>query len=304
MTLDFTEDLKNISCLIQEVDIPQFVYKMHTMFGDYHQDLIANMNVLATGTVTDYIAVMSHNHISLHDAHFAYCRFSELHQILYTSEYKDAYLFCLHTDQKQEGSTMGSVILTDVKRLKDDIRDNGILPISIQAVRESGRKAQIPMDRWYRMDLSEKQKLQSWGYQYSSTGLDAVKDHYAALLKGWQEAACPMQENFVLDRFNEVYMAKAKYPQEGMYRIPYQMATKIAICGDTTAFRLLPEGPKELTTIAAISRGLPMESNLDFAIRQEDMEALASFIRREAGKLMEVHREEPRPKRRTSELTR
>ncbi len=303
MTLDFTEDMKQMSCFIQEVDIPQFVYKLHTLFGDYHQDLIANMNMLATGTVPDYIAVMSHNHISLHDAHFAYCRFCELHQILYTSEYKDAHLFCLHIDQKQEGAAIGSVLLTDVKRLKDDIRDNGILPIGIQAVRESGRKAQIPMDRWYRMDLSEKQKLRSWGYQYSPTGLDAVKDHYAALLNEWKEAACPMQEIFVLERFNEIYMAAAQYPQEGMYRIPYPMATQAAICRDASVFRLLPDGPKELTPITAISIGLPFESNLDFAVRQEDMNTLASFIRRETGKILEACRGEPRPQRRTSELS-
>ncbi len=303
MTLDFTEDMKKMSCFIQEVDIPQFVYKLHTLFGDYHQNMIVNMTMLATGTCPDYIAVMSRNRISLHDAHFAYCRFSELHQILYTSEYKDAHLFCLHIDQQQEGATIGSVLLTDVNRLKNDIQEKGILPIGIKAVRENGRKAQISFDRWNHMAFADKQKLQSWGFHYSPTGLETVKNHYISLLKGWQESACPMQEQFVLDRFNEVYMAAAKYPQEGMYRIPYQIATKIAICGDTTAFRLLPEGPKELTTIAAISRGLPFESNLDFAIRQEDMEALIPFIRREAGKLMEAHREEPRPKRRTSELS-
>ncbi len=106
MTLDFTEDMKKMSCFIQEVDIPQFVYKLHTLFGDYHQNMIVNMTMLATGTCPDYIAVMSRNRISLHDAHFAYCRFSELHQILYTSEYKDAHLFCLHM--------IGSLWLTDI----------------------------------------------------------------------------------------------------------------------------------------------------------------------------------------------
>ena len=65
---------------IQNTDITEFVYKLHVLGGDYMRNAERNLSVLTRQGCTDYIALMSEQHIRLEDATLIYQKGMDFNQ--------------------------------------------------------------------------------------------------------------------------------------------------------------------------------------------------------------------------------
>lgn len=79
---------------ISEVDLTDFIYKLHIMCGDYTEDVERNMSSLMKGHGTDLIAVMGNGRLRLGDAMDAYCSTGKIQQTILQENMKMAVRSC------------------------------------------------------------------------------------------------------------------------------------------------------------------------------------------------------------------
>ena len=147
---------------ISEVDLTDFIYKLHIMCGDYTEDVERNMSSLMKGHGTDLIAVMGNGRLRLGDAMDAYCSTGKIQQTIFTREYEDGRAFLFHIMEERYGHFYGEVLLTDVNTLRQDIRGVIQYPSGVSIVDSGGEQTEISLEAWMTMRLCEKLELLTW----------------------------------------------------------------------------------------------------------------------------------------------
>lgn len=267
---------------ISEVDLTDFIYKLHIMCGDYTEDVERNMSSLMKGHGTDLIAVMGNGHLRLGDAMDAYCSTGKIQQTIFTREYEDGRAFLFHIMEERYGHFYGEVLLTDVNTLRQDIRGVIQYPSGVSIVDSGGEQTEISLEAWMTMRLCEKLELRTWGFRYREDQTGLIQVHLLEIFDVWRKLAVQVSDEYIQHQLNMEYMLDAENSDPDMIRIPMETAKQILLYGDCPVYRLYPYDPEQLPAIAAFTCGLWYQEEQEFAVMPEDAGALNRLAQREA----------------------
>lgn len=279
---------------IPEVDLTDFIYKLHMLCGDFLGDVDQNMRSLMKGQGAELIAVMGNGHLQLGDAMDAYCSTGKMQQTIFTRGFEDGRAFLFHIMEEQYGHFYGEVLMTDVDTLRQDIRSTIQYPYGVSIVDSGDEQAEISLEEWITMRLCEKLELRTWGFRYREDQTGLIQVHLLEIFDVWRKLAIQVSDEYIQDRLNTEYMLDAENSDPDMIRIPMETAKQLLLYGDCPVYRLYPYEPEKLPAIAAFTSGLWYQDEQEFAIMPEDTGALNRLAQRETDKFLRNRIQEER----------
>lgn len=284
---------------VKDTDITRFAYMLHVLAGDFLRESEFNMRTLATEVQPDAIAIMGKNHMWLHDTLAAYRTTADLHQMIFTTEYIGARAFLFHADKTENDHQYGDILMMDLDTLRKDVKAFSQLPSGVSVQEKDGQETVISLEKWHQMEPYEKSALKSWGFQYASETMAALREHYAEVFDRWKSQAFMVSDEFLEERLNVEYMEEAQNPDMDKYRIPLGTARQMLLYDEAPVYRLLPSGAEKIPPIAAVTTGLWYENYREFAVAPEDLGALNLLCGREVERLLgnrpQQNKEKPAP---------
>ena len=196
----------------------------------------------------------------------------------------------------------------DAAALKADIQNNSIRFTHVDATLKTGQDQTFTPEEWNAMELIDRDKLQSWTRHFEPDDLASVHKHLEEIREAHADSGRNVDANTLLAGLNKSYMSKAEHPQPDMLRVTLPVAKEMLTHGDAEVYRLMNDGPKELSPLDAMkSRGaLQYQLYREFAVYRNGLDGLDKWAAREAKALAAERVREPeapeKPKLREPEL--
>ena len=266
---------------VKDAAITDFVYKYHILAGDFLRESEFNMRTLIDGGKSYFTAIMGDLHTYLDHTHYAYETVGDLHNMILTTEYKEARAFLFRVNEMKDGLAYGDILFTNLDFLRKDIDSHTITPKGISFVDQNGAEKSVDFKQWAEMDLWEKDSLKYWKYNFSAEDLADTQHRYTSNFEKWISLSDNITADYLLERLNNEYMCEAEHPQQNMYRIPLETAKQMLLYNDAPVYRLLPGEPEQLQPLTAIKTGLWYSFYRAFAIKREHFAGLNKMCQRE-----------------------
>ena len=274
---------------VKDTDLTEFVCRYHILAGDYLREMDDNLLAFLQGGAKDFTAIFNSRNTWLDSSASAYQASSDLHNLLYTTDYQGARVFLFHVDHMENGHAYGNILLTDTDFLCRDVNQRTIYPVGILATDKNGSETRLSFEQWAEMNLSEKEAFALWDYQYTAEALSDIERHCASFFETWDLRADLQSADYLLLRLNDEYMSESFHPRYEMYRIPPETAKQMLLYNDAPVYRLEQGGPKEVKPLAAIKSDFWKETpRPEFAVKTEGLKGIAHICRREINRLLDT----------------
>lgn len=281
---------------VKDTDLTEFICRYHMLAGDYLREMDDNLLAFLKGDANDFIAIFNDRNTWLDNSASAYQPSKELHSLLYTSDYQGARVFLFHIDRMENGHAYGDVLLTNTDFLCRDVNQHTVSPVGILTVDKTGVEAHLSFEQWAAMNLSEKEALPFWDYQYAEGVLPDLDRHCSSFFATWNLRADLQSADYLLLRLNSEYMSESFHPHYDMYRIPPGTAKQMLLYNDAPVYLLEQGGPKEIKPLAAVKSELWKKTpSPEFAIKAKDLNGLDHICRREINRLLDTQKEHQPP---------
>lgn len=282
---------------LEDIDLTDFFYKLHTVAGDYWNESVPNMNRLAFDGADDYCVLMNDDNIVLYPTELTYRENTDINDALRAFPH-DARAYLFQIDEKKEGRQYGTALLVNCGELSEHIAASTISFLSVEATQRFGPDKHFSRSEWQTLEGIDKSFLESWKFRYGASDIANTADRQAAFWHRCKAEAEAVTPETLLGWLNAEYMRQADHPEPEMLRIPLGTAKSMLLHEDAPVYRLLPKGPEQLAPIAAAKgNGLWFERYREFAVKREDHAGLDKMCRREAGKLLGIAPERKAPDR-------
>ncbi|MDR2515415.1 MAG: hypothetical protein LBD02_09485 [Christensenellaceae bacterium] len=272
--------------MVTDVEVPAFLAQLHAVAGNFSRDAEHNIGLLAGLRSADYLLLMGQDGAYLTEAAHAYRRGATAFDLWMNAvEKPETQAFSIHL-MNVHGQIAGTIVQADVAARQQDILENSIKPIKVEATMQNGETLAYTPAAWDALDLIEKDRVQDYHRVFEDDGYRQVNHHVDTRFED-EAAACrtvPAQE--FLTAVNAVYMDHARCPQPDMLRISQTAAQEMLARGDGDVYRLLPEGPEKLLPTDAVKSGLWFSEHREFAIRRENAAGLEKWAERSASAAM------------------
>ena len=190
---------------VKDTDITEFICRYHTLAGNYLRERDDNLLTFLRGGAKDFTAIFNDLNTWLDYSAFAYQSPADLHNLLYTTAYQGARAFLFHIDRTEEGHAYGDILLTDTDFLCRDVKKYTISPVGIRAMDKSGVETRLTFEQWAAMDLSAKESLTFWDYQYAEESLAELNQHCASFFERWEPRADLISTAYHRERQNRCF---------------------------------------------------------------------------------------------------
>lgn len=284
-------------CSASDVDLTDFIYKLHMLSGDFMEEAERNMSFLMKGQGSDLIAVSGRGHLQLGDAQEAYCSTAEFHQTIFTEGYEEGKVFLFYINEERYGHFYGDFLMLDMDTLRQDIKEMIQYPLAVSIMNTEGERETISLDKWFLMQLYEKMELSTWQFLYGKEQIRKIQEHISGNFERWKWTALQVTDEQVQEQLNREYMLKAENPDPDMWRIPMETAKQLLLYGDCPVFRLYLHGPENLPQIAAVTSGLWYQDAQVFAVMPESIGAVNRLVQRETDRFLRNRMQKERPGR-------
>jgi hypothetical protein len=294
-----------------DTDLTAFVLKTHALCGDFMPDAWFNLNTLEDRRSAEYLMLVTDNVITLTAAAHAYREGTPAHDAFTgAADAPGAKAFALHVTDVHQEHVVGDIVALDAAALKEDIQNNRIQFRTVFALAETGPQSSLTFtaEEWNAMEPIERDKFQSWTRHFESEDQQTVLRHLEDVRETHAATGRSVDANALLAGLNQDYMSKAEHPQPDMLRVTLPVAKDMLTRGDAQVYRLMNDGPKELSPLDAMQSrgGLQYQHYREFAILREDAGALDKWAGREAKALtaerQKDHGAPEKPKSRGPEL--
>jgi hypothetical protein len=288
-----------------DADLTAFVLKAHALGGDFMADAPRNLSTLEARRSAEYLMTVTNQSIFLTEAAHVYREGSDAYNTVMAAVEKDgAKAFALHVIDIHGEHVAGDIAALDVGTLGNgalevDILTNSIRFTRVDAVAKSGEAQTFTPDQWVALEPTDRDRLQSWTRHFDSADQQAVLRHLEDVRETHAASGRVVGSDELLTKLNADYMASAECSRPDMLRVTLPAAKEMLTHGDAQVYRLLPEGPKELSPLDAMQSrgGLWYQQHREFAIKRGDIGSLDKWAGREA-KAIAVQRQ---PERETPE---
>ena len=201
---------------VKDTDLTEFVCRYHILAGDYLREMDDNLLAFLKGGAKDFTAIFNSRNTWLDSSASAYQASSDLHNLLYTTDYQGARVFLFHVDHMENGHAYGNILLTDTDFLCRDVNQRTIYPVGILATDKNGSETRLSFEQWAEMNLYEKEAFALWDYQYTAEALSDIERHCASFFETWDLRADLQSADYLLLRLNDEYMSESFHPRYEM----------------------------------------------------------------------------------------
>lgn len=272
--------------MVEGADIPAFLTALHAVAGDYSRDVEYNLGVLSKLKSSEYLLLMDGKAAFLTETAHAYRRgTTEFNAWMNAVEKPGMQGFAFHLTQVH-GEITGNVVQIDINQRQLDILHNSIHPVKIEATMKDGSRQDYSPGEWEALSPIEKDRVQDWRREFQEEDYAKVNHHLDDLRGNDEENCKPADATRFLADANASYMHGAQHPEQDMLRISQTAAKEMLARGDGEVFRLLPNGPEQLSPTDAVKSGLWFSEHREFAIRREDGNGLQRWSERSAQDIM------------------
>lgn len=135
---------------VKNTDITEFICQYHMLAGDYLREMGDNLLAFLKGGTKDFTAIFNSLNTWLDSSASAYQASSDLHNLLYTTDYQGARVFLFHTNHMENGHAYGDILLTDTAFLCRDVNQRTIYPVGILATDKNGMESRLSFEQYSR----------------------------------------------------------------------------------------------------------------------------------------------------------
>jgi hypothetical protein len=153
--------------------------------------------------------------------------------------------------------------------------------------RKDGVEQSLTREEFMRLELIDRDKIQSWTYKHDPADLAALESHISEYYSRAENAARIVSSFDLLETLNRSYMEQASNPYPDMLRIPQQAAKEMILGSYAPVYRLVFGKPVELGPKDLImSGGLNYQYDREFGVKKADADGLHKWGEAVAGRLL------------------
>lgn len=270
---------------VENTDLTVLLAKMHAVGGEYMADAHYNLCVLESKRSAEYLMVMNGRSVFLTEAAHAYRRgTTAFDAILTADESPDTRAFALHVTDMHAGHVTGDLVEVNIRELQLDVLHCSIHPVQIDAKSKFGEDISFTPEEWAKQEPTDRDRLESWTRRFDPADSQSVIRHLDDVSDSHAQSRENVSPDKVLSDLNTIYMAKAECKPPDMLRVPLAAAKDMLSHSDTSVYRLLPEGAKELSPLDAMQSrgGLWFQEHCEFAVKKADAVGLGKWASRAA----------------------
>lgn len=265
-----------------DVDVPAFLAALHATAGDFSRDAEHTIDTLSGLRSAEYLLLMDDTGAFLTESMHAYRQGTDAHsRWIGSAENPETQAFSIHLTEVH-GQIRGNIAEINAAERRQDIQENSIQPVTVEATLPSGEVQRYLPQEWDAIAQIDKDGIKDWRRVFADGDFSKVNQHLEHM-NVQTEAACrkvPAPEFLIAT--NAVYMEHAQNPQHEMLRISQDAAKEMLARSDCDVYRLLPNGPEKLVPTDAIKSGLWFIENREFAICRGDIQGLEKWAERSA----------------------
>ena len=207
--------------------------------------------------------------------------------------------FSIHLTEVH-GQIRGNIAEINAAERRQDIQENSIQPVTVEATLPSGEVQSYLPQEWNALVQIDKDGIKDWRRVFTDGDFSQVNQHLEYMSVQTEAACHKVPASEFLTAVNAVYMENAQNPQHEMLRISQDAAKEMLARSDCDVYRLLPNGPEKLVPTDAIKSGLWVIENREFAICRGDIQGLEKWAERSAKEAI-TRQQERREQKKTYE---
>ena len=268
--------------ILADIELPTLFVEMHSLAGNYTQELEENFKALMTG---ECFIILSENGLTAVAAKNVLYRDSVENLEVNNLTPPTRVFFAFGYDGAETGSP-GAIYELNPLRLSQTVNRIGFEAEHIDADLKDGGSTRYSKYEWTMLPDVERRNFAGVSKRYSAdnqTTLNRFIGNLCAPVSGEYKATDIV--SFLHD-VNKNFMIKAACLQPNMLRIARETAAHLLARDEADIYRLMNGGPTKLAPLDAItSKGLWFENFRHFAIKPDGLDGLHKWAERTADKL-------------------
>jgi hypothetical protein len=281
-------DISQPPLIAANSDLSAFVMKTHALGGDFMADAAYNLSTMEARRSAEYLMIATDDRIFITEAALAYHHGSTAYDtFLSAADNSGAKAYALHVTEVHHAHVEGDIVAIDAGALCADIHKHCIHFAHVTAMGKDGQERHFTPEQWDAMEPIDRDQLATWTRHFDTADQRRVRDHLEDTREEHAATGKAVPEADLLANLNQDYMSRAENPQPDMIRVTLPAAREMLARGDAQVYRLMDDGPKEMSPLEAMpSRGgLQYTLHREFAIYGSDMAGLEKWAGREADAL-------------------
>ena len=271
--------------MVCDTDLTALLVKIHATSGDYMKDSKRNIQTIANDGDT-FFALSDGNTLTITPADTLFRRDLEVWEKWMTvDEAGGAKAFALSVKERnpETGLITGDLYETVIGSVQNSLRGYGIFFTHFNAEMIDGSVKQIPIEDWDLMGVDQRRDIKSLERRYDPSDEARFREHVNTVIRVCKGSSLPSTSEEYISRINEVYMAKAKHPQNNMLRLSPVAAKEILARGMAHVFSLQSNHPARLLPVDAAKKEIwHSVPNRAFAVKENQGAAIDAWAERTA----------------------
>jgi hypothetical protein len=261
---------------IDEVDVAAAVLKLHAISGgDNLHSAAGNIKLLREGQDRDdYLLFAGRDDVILYPAIEAYKRSTEAAaHVSLSAEQPDTKVFAVRVHYQDETDIKGDLVELNAKALSASVLRHAAAPDRIDAVFSNGASKSYDLWAWADLPSYAREDVRDYTLHYPDSALNTAGNHCNRFIGANEMVSAADSFEAYLPILNAEYMNVAQHPRLDMIRVGNEAAKEILARGESSVFKLTPDGPIKLAPIEAV-RSACFAQYHDLAIKRGDIAGL------------------------------